>query len=76
MSEICKKYGVSSSLFYHWQETFLDGAREGYEKGAGKPSSAELRRISTLEKENDKMKGVIAEITAENIDFKKNLGEL
>ena len=76
VSEVCKKYGINSSLFYHWQEAFLKGAREGMERNGGRPSTAELRQIAELEKSNDRMKDVIAEITAENITFKKNLGEL
>jgi len=76
VSEVCKKYGLSSSLFYHWQESFLKGAREGMERGGSGPSSAELRKITDLENQCDRMKNVIAEITAENISFKKNLGEL
>lgn len=76
VSEVCKKYGLSASLFYHWQEAFLKGAHEGMERGTGKPSRTELRRIAELETTNDRMKEVIAEITAENIAFKKNLGGL
>jgi transposase-like protein len=76
VSEVCKKYGISSSLFYHWQDAFLQGAREGMERGSGRPSSAELRKIESQTRELDRMKSVIAEITAENIAFKKNFGEL
>ena len=74
---MCRKYGVSSGLFYKWQEKFLNGAREGLErKNSDGPSSKEQRTISTLTQQVSKMQGVIAEITAENIAFKKSLGEL
>jgi transposase-like protein len=75
VTAICKKYGVPTSVFYRWQELFLDGAKESMERGKNAPSNAELRRISQLEQENKKLKDVVAEITSENIDFKKKFSE-
>jgi len=75
VSGVCRKYGISSGLFYKWQEKFFEGALEGFRQGKGGPSSAELRKMEAQAKEIDRMKSVIAEITAENIDFKKKLGE-
>lgn len=71
VTEVCRKYGVGVSLFYKWQEQFLSGARSGLERGKTSPSSLELRKLESLEKDNTRMKDVIAEITAENIEFKK-----
>jgi putative transposase len=75
VSGVCKKYGVSSAQFYQWQERFFEGAREGLERSRSGASSKELRKIEELSRENDRMKNVISVITAENIDFKKKLGE-
>ena len=75
VSGVCRKYDISCGLFYKWQEKFFDGALEGFRRGKDGPSSAELRKIELLEKENGRMKSVIAEIAAENIDFKKKLGD-
>jgi transposase-like protein len=75
VSGVCKKYGISTSLFYQWQERFFEGALESFQRGRSGPSSAEQRKIESQAKELDRMKSVIAEITAENIDFKKKLGE-
>lgn len=71
ISEICRKYDIPTSVFYRWQEHFLEGAKEALENGKTGPSVSELRKISNLEQENLKLKNVIAEITSENIDFKK-----
>lgn len=75
VSGVCRKYGISSGLFYKWQEKFFAGALEGFRQSKSGPSSAELRKIESQTKEIDRMKSVIAEITAENIDFKKKLGD-
>ena len=76
VSGVCRKYGVSSALFYTWQEKFFEGALEGLRRSKNGPSSAEQRKIENQTKELERMKDVIAEITAENVAFKKSLGEL
>jgi transposase-like protein len=76
VSGVCRKHGISATLFYQWQEKFFAGALEGLRRSKNGPSSAEQRKIESQGREIDRMKTVIAEITAENISFKKNLGEL
>jgi transposase len=75
VSGVCRRYGISSGLFYKWQEKFFAGALSGFQDSKNGPSSAELRKIESQARELDRMRSVIAEITAENIDFKKKLGE-
>jgi transposase len=75
ISEICKKYGIYSTIFYNWQELFFESALEGLKgRKRGPGSQAEGRRVEALTKDNQRMKDVIAEIAAENIDFKKKFG--
>jgi putative transposase len=77
VSEICKKYGIYPTQFYYWQERFFEGAQNGFDKKSkdGGLSAAEQRKLNELEHDCDRMKNVIAEITAENIAYKKkNLG--
>ena len=71
----CRKYGISNALHYHWQERFFKGALEGFKRTKHGPTSAERRKIDSLARDNGRMKAVIAEITAENIDLKKSIGE-
>lgn len=76
IADVCKKYGVVPSQFYRWQESFFEGALSGLERRKNGPvSSAEQRKIEQLEKDNRRMKDVIAEITSENITIKKRIGE-
>jgi len=76
VSGVCRKYEIPTSLFYKWQERFFEGAREGLERAnRGSNASKEQRVIEGQQKELDRMKSVIAEITAENIELKKTLGE-
>jgi putative transposase len=74
VTDICKKYNIHPSQFYKWQASFFEGALEGLERKKQGPSKAELRKIEQLENDNNRMKDVIAEITAENITIKKRIG--
>ena len=71
VSEVCRKYGINANLYYRWQEQFLKSAKDGFSLSKSGPSRAEERKISEQEYELSRMKSVIAEITAENIEFKK-----
>lgn len=74
VTEVCRKYGINVSLFYKWQETFFKGARSALEPGAATTkglTSQEHRELAELRSYNSRMKDVIAEITSENIGFKK-----
>lgn len=72
VSDICKKYGISPGNFYNWQESFFAGAMAGFEKKRGPQAGSKTdQRVEELERDNNRMKEVIAEITAENVAFKK-----
>lgn len=75
VSDICRKYDVSPTAFYKWQEKFLKSALEGFKKSDNGPTKAELRRIDELERKNLRMQSAITEIVQENIELKKSLGD-
>ena len=74
VSEVCRKYGVGTAQFYRWQEIFFNSALEGFERKKKGISAGEARAVEALKAENERMKDVILEITAENIRFKKKNG--
>ncbi len=74
VTEICKKYDLSPTNFYKWQNQFLKSALEGFKSTQPGPTKAELRKIEDLENNNKRMQSVISEIVQENIELKKNLG--
>ncbi len=73
VSEICRKYGISPNNFYNWQENFFAGALAGFDKKRGPQATTGKNddKVERLEGEVNRMKDVIAEITAENVTFKK-----
>jgi transposase-like protein len=73
ISEICRKYAVTPTSFYVWQEQFFAAALSGFDRKRGPKESPNKndRRVEELEAENLRMQSVIAEIAAENVAFKK-----
>lgn len=73
ISDLCRKYGITSASFYGWQEQFFAGAISGFEKKRGPQPNQNKnnQQIEELESDIHRMREVIAEISAENIAFKK-----
>jgi transposase-like protein len=73
VSDVCKKYGIHTAQYYKWQQAFFESALEGlrHRKTNGKESRREERHAAEVVR----LKGVIAEIAAENLELKKSLGE-
>src|SRR5947208_1116070 len=69
VSELCKKYGMTATSFYGWQEQFFSAALLGFDKKRGpQPTSAKAdERVAELEGDVNCMREVIAEITAERV---------
>ena len=73
VTEICDEYGLHPNQFYRWQKEFFESALEGFrESSQGRTRAAESREKERQENEIRRMKDVIAELAAENIDLKKN----
>ena len=72
LSEICRREGLNPTLVYQWRKQLLSSAEAVY---VPKREGHEDRRVEKLSAENTRMKSVIAEITAENLDLKKTLSD-
>lgn len=73
LAEICRREGLSPTQVYPWRKTLMASGETLFvpkRKGA-----AEDPRLQRLQAENQRMKSVIAEITAENLDLKKTLSD-
>jgi len=76
ISELCRHYGIAAAQYYNWQKRFLAAAVAGLEN---KPTNGKTDRTAVeLVKNQQKvsrLNAVIAEITAENLELKKTLGD-
>jgi transposase len=71
VSEVCRREGLNPVLYYKWKKQLLGSASRIFEDKTAKPDWREQRR----EAEVLRLKNVIAEITAENLDLKKGLSD-
>ena len=69
VSEVCRREGINPTMYYTWKKRLLASASVVFEE---KPRKRDLERERT-ERELSRMKDVIAEITAENLELKKTL---
>ncbi len=70
LAEICRREGISPTQVYQWRRQLSASAEAIF---ARKQTNGEDRRMAKLATENQRMKNVVAEITAENLDLKKTL---
>ena len=71
VSETCRRHGISSNQFYQWEKAAREAMLERFQDGK-RGSKRVDRKMEALEAENVRLKEVIAEITAENLEMKKN----
>jgi len=70
ISELCRREGVGPTQYYNWKSQLVKSADAVFGKtsSASKSAQHELDRRS---EELTRMRAVIAEITAENLELKK-----
>jgi transposase len=69
VSEVCRREGINPTMYYTWKKKLLASASQIFEE---KPKKQNAERERS-ERELSRMKDVIAEITAENLELKKTL---
>jgi transposase len=67
VSDLCRREGLNPVQFYAWKKQLLGAASRVFEDRRGRPDAHEQRREAELQR----LKNVIAEITAENLELKK-----
>ena len=71
ISELCRREGLSPTQYYSWKKQLLGSAEAVF--GAKTKNTAGAATVDPKEQELNRMRAVIAEITAENLELKKTL---
>jgi transposase len=72
LAEICRREGLSPTQVYLWRKQLSASAEVVFGR---RKHNGEERRVARLALEHQRMKNVVAEITAENLDLKKTLSD-
>lgn len=69
VADLCRREGLNPTMFYLWKKQLLGSAAELFGSKGGRPDHEEERKAAEVRR----LKDVIAEITAENLELKKGL---
>ena len=67
VSEVCRREGINPTMYYTWRKKLLSSGGKIFEEKERQRDAERERR----EREVSRLKDVIAEITAENLELKK-----
>jgi transposase len=67
VSEVCRREGINPTMYYTWKKRLLASANQVFDE---KPKRRDQER-ERADREMSRMKDVIVEITAENLELKK-----
>lgn len=71
IAELCRREGINPTQYYSWKKQLVDSADAVFNVREQKRSHKEIKQEHALQR----MKSVIAEITAENLELKKTLSD-
>ena len=69
INEVCRRYGISTALYYHWRKQAQEAMLEGLNPKSRRSSKSQ--REIDLEVDNERLKATLLEITQENVELKK-----
>lgn len=78
ISKLCDEVGLQPTVFYRWQKEFFENGAAAFEqkRPTNTNHSADQERIAYLQKRIQTKDEVLAELMAEHIALKKDIGEL
>jgi putative transposase len=62
-AEVCRQNGVSEATFYKWKAKY------------GGLGTSDVQKLKRLEEENSKLKGIVADLTLDNVVLKDLLSK-
>lgn len=72
ISEVCRREGIASSVYYKWSKAFLDAGKNGLTRAVIRDATTD--EVRQLKQENSELKTSLAEAILEIQRYKKSLG--
>jgi len=72
ISELCRREGISPSVYYRWSKAFLEAGKNGLTHDTRRDATSE--EVHQLKEENSALKKALAEAILDVQKFKKSLG--
>ena len=74
ISEICRREGIASSVYYKWSKAFLEAGKKRLNGDTVREATSD--DVSDIRKENEQLKQLVAELSLDNRILKKSLNGL
>lgn len=71
IAELCRREGISQSLYYSWSKQFLDAGKDRLAGNTKREATSD--EVKGLRRENDQLKQLVAELALNNRVLKKSL---
>ena len=76
VSDLCDEYQLQPTVFYRWQKEFFENGAAAFEKSNSRKKTSDEKRIAQLEAKLQTKNEVLSELMEENVNLKKDLGEV
>lgn len=76
ISNLCDELGLQPTVFYRWHKEFFENGAAAFEQKSRSNHSADQDLIAYLQKKIQTKDEVLAELMAEHVALKKDIGEL
>jgi transposase len=74
VAEICRKHGITHSMFYKWNKEFMEAGKKRLAGDTTREATSE--EVAELRKENARLKEMVADLMLRYDIVKKSLGIL
>jgi len=71
VAELCRREGISQSVYYRWSKEFLEAGKQRLVGNTKREASSE--DVQTLRNENEQLKQLVAELALKNRVLKKSV---
>ena len=71
IAELCRKEGLSQALYYKWSKDFMEAGKRRLSGDTMR--EANTSEVIELKEKNSSLKELVAELSLDNRDLKKNL---
>ena len=71
VAELCRREGISESLYYRWSKEFLEAGKSRLKGDTKREATSE--DVKALRAENDQLKHLVAELALKNRLLKKSV---
>ena len=72
ITDLCRREGIATTLYYRWSKDFLDSGKNGLTRDTRRDATAQ--EVKVLREENAALKRAVAELVLDVQRHKKSLG--